>query len=87
MACILLREAEAFNSETQAKRNVVAAIQEVAKRLGNTPAVCRKYYVHPAVLDKYMSGTMAFALRGAVSATVAVTSEERMANAADPDVS
>jgi DNA topoisomerase-1 len=81
MACILLRQAEAFTSEAQAKRNVVRAIQEVARRLGNTPAVCRKCYVHPAVLDRYMSGSMARALRGAVSKTPAPTSEEQMANA------
>ena len=81
MACILLRQAEAFTSEAQAKRNVVAAIQEVAKRLGNTPAVCRKCYVHPAVLDKYMSGSMARSLRGAVRKTTVMTSEERMENA------
>jgi DNA topoisomerase I len=81
MACVLLREAEAFTSEAHAKRNVVAAIQEVARRLGNTPAVCRKCYVHPALLDKYMSGSMERAMRGAASLPTAETSEERMANA------
>jgi DNA topoisomerase IB len=43
--------------------------------------VCRKCYVHPAVLDKYMSGSMARALRGLVGGAPAVTSEEQMANA------
>jgi DNA topoisomerase-1 len=38
------------------KRDVVAAINEVSSRLGNTPAVCRKYYVHPVVLQRYMDG-------------------------------
>lgn len=58
LTCMTLREFEAFDSETQAKKNVVHAIKTVAKRLGNTPAVCRKCYVHPAVLEIYLSGTM-----------------------------
>src|SRR5205807_2375385 len=36
---------------------VVAAIEQVAERLGNTPAVCRKCYVHPQVIDAYLDGT------------------------------
>jgi len=58
LACALLGEAEAFESESQAKKNVVAAIKSVAERLGNTPAVCRKCYVHPAVLESYTGGLM-----------------------------
>jgi DNA topoisomerase-1 len=45
-------------SETAAKSTVVAAIRSVAERLGNTPAVCRKSYVHPGVLEAYMSGEL-----------------------------
>jgi DNA topoisomerase-1 len=56
LACELLWELEKFESETEAKRNVVKAIKQVAARLGNTPSVCRKCYVHPLVLDSYMSG-------------------------------
>jgi DNA topoisomerase-1 len=56
LACTMLQEFEAFASQTQAKKNVVQAIKDVAGRLGNTPAVCRKCYVHPAVLDTYFSG-------------------------------
>jgi DNA topoisomerase-1 len=56
MACTMLQEFETFQSQTQAKKNVVQAIKGVAERLGNTPAVCRKCYVHPAVLDTYFSG-------------------------------
>lgn len=37
-----------FSSETEAKKNIVATVKSVAERLGNTPAVCRKAYVHPA---------------------------------------
>ena len=42
-----------FESEPEAKRNVARAIETVAKRLGNTPAICRKCYVHPAVVEAY----------------------------------
>lgn len=58
LACEMLREFEEFASQTEAKRNVVQAIKQVAAKLGNTPSVCRKCYVHPAVLDHYMSGAM-----------------------------
>jgi len=56
LACDLLREYEPFTSATQAKKNVVDMIKCVAQRLGNTPAVCRKCYIHPAVLDAYLNG-------------------------------
>jgi DNA topoisomerase-1 len=42
----------------QAKRNIVRAVEAVARRLGNTQAVCRKCYVHPAVFDAYLDGTL-----------------------------
>jgi DNA topoisomerase-1 len=58
LACNVLRGFESFESETQAKKNIVQAIKEVAAHLGNTPSVCRKCYIHPAVLDCYMCGTI-----------------------------
>ena len=45
-----------FKWQTAVKRNVVAAIAGVAKRLGNTKSVCRKCYIHPAILAAYMDG-------------------------------
>jgi len=54
LAFHLLRELPDAETEMQAKRNVVDVIKQVAARLGNTPAVCRKCYVHPAVLDAYL---------------------------------
>lgn len=42
--------------EATAKSNIVAAIENVSKQLGNTPTICRKCYVHPAVIDAYMEG-------------------------------
>lgn len=58
LACMMLQEFEPFESDTQAKKNVLRAIETVAARLGNTPSVCRKCYVHPAVLDSYLKGEM-----------------------------
>ncbi len=58
LALMALQELEAFDSKTQAKRNVVAAVKHVASRLGNTPSVCRTCYIHPAVLDAYLDGTL-----------------------------
>jgi len=63
LASVALQEFEKFDSEAQAKRNIVAAIESVAKKLGNTKAVCRKCYVHPAVLDSYLDGTLAKLLK------------------------
>jgi DNA topoisomerase I len=51
-----------FESERSAKRNVVEAIEAVALVLGNTQSVCRKCYVHPAVLEAYLEGELADAL-------------------------
>jgi DNA topoisomerase I len=58
LACTALRELEGCDSESRAKKNVVQAIEAVAGMLGNTKAVCRKSYIHPAVLDAYMDGSM-----------------------------
>jgi DNA topoisomerase-1 len=54
-----LATVEAPASESAAKRAIVAAITDVAARLGNTPAVCRRCYVHPLVLDAYREGALA----------------------------
>jgi DNA topoisomerase I len=56
LAAEALAAAASFKTQREAKRNVVAAIESVADRLGNTPAVCRKGYIHPAILDGYMDG-------------------------------
>ena len=45
-------------NETELKRNIVAAVKSVAQQLGNRPATCRKYYIHPAVLEGYADGTL-----------------------------
>lgn len=43
----------------EAEKNIIAAVDAVAKRLGNTRAVCRKYYIHPTVLSTYLKGVTA----------------------------
>jgi len=53
---IALNAIGAFETKTQAKANIKDAISAVAKILGNTPAICRKCYVHPAVLETYLDG-------------------------------
>jgi len=56
MAAKALAGAAGFKSVTEAKRNIVKAVEAVAKRLGNTKAVCRRCYIHPAIIDSYMEG-------------------------------
>ena len=63
LAAMALQEFERFDTQAQAKKNILRAIEAVAERLGNTPAVCRKCYIHPAVLDSYLEGSMLSAMR------------------------
>ncbi|MEM8513916.1 DNA topoisomerase-1 [Massilia sp. MP_M2] len=63
LAALALQEFEKFDSETQAKKNIVRAIESVAEKLGNTPTICRKCYVHPAVLDAYLEGAPLHVMR------------------------
>ena len=58
LAARALQECEAFDSQAEAKRHLVRAIESVAERLGNTPTVCRKCYVHPAIIDAYLNRTL-----------------------------
>lgn len=58
MAAMALQAQETFENNSQAKKNVKTAISAVAQVLGNTPAVCRKCYVHPAVLETYLDGSL-----------------------------
>ena len=63
LAAMALNEVESFDSAAQAKRNLRAAIEKVAARLGNTPTICRKCYVHPEVLNSYMDGNLILELK------------------------
>ena len=62
LAATLLREYESVDSQARAKKNIVRAVEEVAKKLGNTKAVCRKCYIHPAIFDAYLDGTISKAV-------------------------
>ena len=57
LVAMALNEVGAFETKKQAKANIKSAVTAVAKLLGNTPAICRKCYVHPAVFESYLSGT------------------------------
>jgi DNA topoisomerase-1 len=76
MAALALAELEPFRSQRQAKKNVVSAIEQVAERLGNTPAVCRECYVHPQVIDAYLDGSPILIDRSAKRSR-GLSSEER----------
>ena len=57
-AATVLAELGKGKSQNERKKNVITAVRLVAAELGNTPAICRKSYVHPVVVMKYMrSGT------------------------------
>lgn len=63
LAATALRELEAFDSQAAAKRNIVAAVKSVSGRLGNTPAVCRRCYVHPEIWGAYLDGDLVTTLK------------------------
>lgn len=71
LAARALSECDAATSPSKCRKTISAAIKAVAKELGNTPAVCRKCYVHPAILDAYADGTLLDALRRQAEATLA----------------
>jgi DNA topoisomerase-1 len=58
MAALALQEVEKAETQAAAKKNVRDAIERVSARLGNTPAICRKCYVHPEVLQAYAEGEL-----------------------------
>lgn len=63
LAAMALQEFDKFDSQAQARKNILRAIETVAKQLGNTPTICRKCYVHPAVIESYLDGAMLEALQ------------------------
>jgi DNA topoisomerase I len=75
-----LRRMEPPLSAADGSREVLRAIEQTAERLGNTPAVCRKSYVHPAVAEAFLAGTLHDSRHGAGSgdwtATVAGLSND-----------
>ena len=68
LAALALHEFGTIDTEAKAKKNVRAAIERVSARLGNTPTICRKCYVHPAVVNSYMSGDLLLEIKEEVDA-------------------
>jgi DNA topoisomerase-1 len=68
LACQLLRDRGPAETAAERKVNVIEVVDAVAERLGNTRAVCRASYVHPAILSGYENGALAaFTPRGRVT--------------------
>ena len=62
LAAEALRALRNIDSESRRKKAIIRAVEKVARHLGNTPAVCRRCYIHPAILDGYVDGTLLEAL-------------------------
>jgi DNA topoisomerase-1 len=78
LAAKALTEMEAGGTNKTIKRNMIAAIETVAERLGNTKAVCRKCYIHPAVLEAYIDGDLAQRLKGRVRAELKIAKKHAL---------
>jgi DNA topoisomerase-1 len=68
LAAMALQEFEKFDNQAGAKRNIKQAIQKVAARLGNTPTICRKCYIHPEIITTYIEGSLLFEVKDKVEA-------------------
>ena len=67
MAALALREFETAETKATQKKNLKAAIERVSSRLGNTPTICRKCYVHPEVLNAYVDGELSLDVKEEVA--------------------
>jgi DNA topoisomerase-1 len=63
LAALALQELERVDTQAAQKKNLRAAIERVSGRLGNTPSVCRKCYIHPEVLNAYIDGGLALEVK------------------------
>jgi DNA topoisomerase-1 len=68
LAAMALQEFASFDSQAGAKKNIKAAIQRVAARLGNTPTICRKCYIHPEIISSYVEGSLLLEVKEKVEA-------------------
>jgi DNA topoisomerase-1 len=68
LAALALQEFESFDSQAGFKKNVKAAIERVSQRLGNTPTICRKCYVHPEIFASYQHGELLLDVKQKVEA-------------------
>ena len=74
-----LRDLPPPESQAHGKKTLVQAVEAVAQKLGNTKAVCRKCYIHPAVIESYLEGELAEAMRAARSEEAGVVALLRTA--------
>jgi hypothetical protein len=72
LAAMALNELEIFDSAAQAKRNLRAAVEKVSGRLGNTPTICRKCYLHPEVLNSYLDDNLVLELKSNIDGSFPV---------------
>jgi DNA topoisomerase I len=70
LAAKALASADACTSAAMAKRQIAQAVESVSQRLGNTKTVCRKCYIHPAILDAYANGTTIETVRSNAAASI-----------------
>jgi DNA topoisomerase I len=66
-AALLLARSERSRSQAHGRRQIKAAIEQVSKTLGNTPAICRSSYVHPVVFDAYLDGSLHDRMRESIA--------------------
>ena len=66
LAALALNEYKKYDTMAEAKKNIVAAIDHVAKQLGNTRSICRKCYIHPEVISAYMDGALIKMIEGEI---------------------
>ncbi len=70
LAALALRDRETFDTPAKAKKHLVEVVEHVAKNLGNTPAICRKCYIHPAVFEGYLDGSLIECLKARADAAL-----------------
>lgn len=68
LAALALREFKQLDKKVQNKKNILRAIEKVAAQLGNTLTICKKCYIHPAIFDHYLEGSLVSALDAELNA-------------------
>src|SRR5207253_7052734 len=68
LAAEALREFAKVDGEAKRKKAIIRAVEKVARHLGNTPAICRRCYIHPAIFEGYVDGTLLEALAAKTNA-------------------
>ncbi|MEI9987848.1 MAG: DNA topoisomerase IB [Aliidongia sp.] len=68
LAAIAFAELDRFKTKSATKKAMLRVVERVAKKLGNTPAICRKCYIHPAIFEAYLDGGLAELLTERINA-------------------